>query len=67
MTSGFMQYEVFVLLISPHLVRPHISRPQPRPANWVVRRKATLFAVAATNHGALGSVEMRSDRRGKVR
>ena len=28
--------------------------------NWVVRCKATQFAVAATNHSALGSDEMRS-------
>jgi len=37
--------------------------------NWVVRCEATQFAAAATNHGALGSDEMRSDkvRRGEVR
>jgi len=29
-------------------------------ANWVARRETTQFAVAATNHGALGSEEMRS-------
>jgi len=32
--------------------------------SWVVRREATQFAVAAANHSALGSDEMKS---GEVR
>jgi len=51
-------YGAFTLLISAHFTPSQLTSFH---ANWVVRRGATQFAVvAATNHSAAGSDEMRS-------